>query len=434
MPSLPARLALSVACLSSTALASPPPPWLAPLGIPFDPDHTLPAIAGAAADRQLVLLGESTHGTHEFYALRDLISRQLIETGRFLFIAVEGDFAPLLPLNAFIKDLPGAPASAVEALASLDRWPTWMWANEETAALANWLREHNLKLPHGRRVGFYGMDVYAPWSAADSLLEHISDTHPDLADPAARKLAPLLRFRDDLEGYVRAHHLSHATIRSGLDRLLASLDAATPAAATSPARRFAASQHALVTRAAHDHFIGMAQPGPASWNARARHMKETVARLLDHYGPDAAGIVWAHNTHIGDARATPMATSGEVNIGQLARQRWGEEKVFSLGITTHRGTVKAGRTWGGERHKMTIPHAAKGSLEAILDDLFPQGALLQFAEAPPQASSQPIPHRAIGVLYDPAAEAGNYVPSRLATRYDALLFLPETQALTPLTP
>ncbi len=408
----------------------PPLPWLAELGERLDDEAALDALVERMRDRRLVLLGESTHGTHEYYVWRDRISRRLIETGDFRFLAVEGDWATLLELNRYVKDKPGAPDSARAALERLERWPPWMWANEEIEALAEWLREWNQDRPMEERAGFYGKDVYAPWLAAEAVIAFARD-HLEGGERlrVRRKLARFQRHEEDIQAYVRSTFPQRAETLESLRGLVALIAAAEDAP---DFERFAAKQSAYVVKGAHRHFMGMVDRGPESWNARVEHMESTVERLLKRYGPDARGIVWAHNTHIGDARATAMAERGEVNIGQLSRERHGIENVFALGFSTHRGRVQAGRDWGGRRQAMRIPDGIAGSLEDALNIHFPEGALLFFDEAPETAHTNPVPHRAIGVVYRPEAEQGNYVPTRLAARYDAMLFIPETTALRPI--
>lgn len=427
-------------CLAAAMLAGPaaaetkerPLAWLEETARPLDETAVLDELTAAMRGKRLVLLGESTHGTHEYYVWRDRITRRLVADAGFRFILVEGDWASLHELNRYVKSLPGAAATARDALAAQQRWPEWLWANEETAALAEWLREWNRKQEPARRVGFHGMDVYGPWGSADLLAAFAVAHLPDAAPQVARKLAPMQAHRDDIGGYVRGHHAGEAEVMQGYAGLLELIRGAREGEGVDPSEWFAAKQAVHVVKGAHRHFMGMAEQGPQSWNRRAEHMHATALRLLDRHGEHSRGIVWAHNTHIGDARATAMAERGEVNIGQLARVSQGRDTVFSLGFATHRGRVIAGRAWGGPRREMDIPAGAPGSLEALLDARFPDGALLRTGSAPPSARADTIPHRAIGVIYHPDNEAGNYVPTRPADRYDALIFLPETKALKPL--
>jgi erythromycin esterase len=395
-------------------------------------DGLLPELLREMQRARLVLLGEATHGTREFYVWRDRISRALLEDGGFSFIAVEGDWASIYALNRYVKGKEDAPESARKALLAQQRWPQWMWGNEEFAELGEWLRRFNDARPPEERVGLYGMDVYSPWAAADKTLAYtrasLGEDHRDVE----RALARFLRFRDDVSGYIRAGFFQRAELAEGyrlkIERLAARLESSDD-----PAGTFSAKQGLWTVKRAHGHFMAMADPAVSSWNPRALHMHETVQRLLSQYGPGARGIVWAHNTHVGDARATPMALEGDQNIGELSRRAMGNEAVFALGFSTHRGMVLAGRAWEAPMQRMRIPDGGPGSLEAILNDFFPEGAVLHWPFAYAPLREREIPHRAIGVVYMPEHEfPGNYVPTRLSARYNGLVFIPETRALTPL--
>jgi erythromycin esterase len=402
------------------------------LARPLVTDKDLDPLLAAMGGARLVLLGEASHGTSEFYTWRDRISRRLIAEKGFAFLVVEGDWASLQALDRYVKGQEDY-RSAREVLRKLDRWPQWMWANEEVAALAEWLRAHNQKLPPAKRVGFHGMDVYGWENSLRGVAHHLRELCPDLTEQIESLYAGLARHQGDASSYARAATMgrSHqAEVRKAVELLrehrerLEDVDAAA---------YFAAKQNAMVVKYAEAHVREMAYPGANSWNTRVRHMELTTVRLKEKYGEDARGIVWAHNTHIGDARATAMAAQQMVNIGQLARERWGDAAVFLLGFATHRGEVLAGRHWGGPRETMRVPPAPAGSVEAALNELDHPEALLVFrgADTPP-VLRQVRGHRAIGVIYHPEREAGNYVPTILPQRYDALIFLAETTPLRPL--
>ncbi len=429
-------LTLAILCAVPRAqaedTANQPLAWLEETAQPLDEGEVLDSLTEAMGERRLALLGESTHGTHEYYVWRDRISRRLIEDAGFRFILVEGDWASLHELNRYVKDLPGAAESAREALEAQQRWPEWLWANEEIAELAEWLRQWNDGREPDQRVGFHGMDVYGPWGSIDLVTAFVESHLPEAAERISGKLEPMASHPDDVGGYVRGHHGRRNEVLAGYSAALDLVREARGADGAHPAEWFAAKQAVHVIKGAHRHFMGMAGQQQESWNRRAEHMHETALRLLERHGDGSRGIVWAHNTHIGDARATAMAARGEVNIGHLARESLGRDAVFALGFATHRGRVIAGREWGGQREEMTIPPGMPRSLEALLDGRFPDGAFLRTGDAPPAARRDTIPHRAVGVIYHPDNEAGNYVPSRPADRYDAMIFIPETRALKAL--
>ena len=402
-----------------------------PLTGPTDLDPLLERIGAA----RFVLLGEASHGTAEYYTWRAEISRRLIVERGFQFLAVEGDWPACERLDAYIRGRDDAGADARDVLNAFDRWPTWMWANEEIAELAEWLRAHNRSLPEDRRVGFHGLDVYSLWDSLYSVLGYLRRSAPEALDAARRAFACFEPFGEDAQDYARATAFVPHSCEDEVVELLAQLRRAVHAAqGRGREAAFRAEQNALVIKNAEAYYRTMVGGGPESWNVRDRHMAETLERLARFYGPESKGIVWEHNTHIGDARYTDMADDGMVNIGQLARERWGPEEVVLVGFASHRGTVIAGRAWDAPMERMDVPPARGGSWEDLIHGAVERDALFLF-EGPraPATVLEPRGHRAIGVVYRPQYERlGNYVPTVLTRRYDALLYLDETSALHPL--
>ena len=394
------------------------------------------AIVSEASNRKLVLLGEASHGTHEFYVWRDSISRRLIEAHGFNFIAVEGDWASLYALNRYVKHLPGAPGSAREALMGLERWPQWMWANQEVLALAEWLHSFNAGLKPSERVGFYGMDVYDEYRSLNEVMGVLRNYDLALAEQIGDLYACLKRFEGDSWMYarvaVRTGQACGQALYEALD-LIGRMNAEQ--AGLSPDGIFYLKQNALVVKHAEKFFrYSAGGEDVRAWNARVEYMQLAVNRLLDYYGPEARGIVWAHNTHIGDARFTEMQRIGQKNIGQLFRQQYGMSDVFLLGFATYRGRVKAGSQWGSDRKAMRVPPAPEGSIEKLLEQTRPASFSLLFDEdfrAQPLFKT-PLGNRAIGVVYNPAFDQRQYVMSIIPMRYDALVFFRESRALLPL--
>lgn len=416
--------------------AAPLPEALGALARPLEKAEDLTPLVQAAADARLVLLGEASHGTREFYTWRDTLSRRLVQEHGFSFLAVEGDWSALAPLDRYVRHRPEAPASAREALLQIRRWPLWMWANEEMAELGEWLRDFNRERAPEHRVGIHGIDVYGLWESYDAVLQFYAAHLPEIAPEVNRLYDPLRPFRGNDVGYARHAEAAGPAARPDAARVAEKLGARYRTA--EPEARslfFEAFQHAKVVQYGEEHLRAMVTPGPESWNARARHFKRTVSRLLDDYGTGSRGIVWAHNTHIGDARATDMAAFGQVNIGQLARERHGTDGVYAVGFGTATGTVLAARSWGGPREVMVTPAPRPDSLEAALVAAGDGDRLLLLDRASPdlEALHNRLPHRAIGVIFHPDRERfANYVPTRLAQRYDAFIFLPRTRALEPL--
>lgn len=381
------------------------------------------------AERKLVLLGEASHGTHEYYTWRTAISQRLIREKGFNFIAVEGDWPDCYAINRYVK---GHEPPIEAILKNFDRWPTWMWGNWEVAALAEWLKANNAPLPADKKAGFYGLDVYSLWDSMKAMMDYLEREDPTTAKWVKRAIRCFEPFEEDEREYAR--HTFHS---SGCrDEVLALLKEIRLKAQFLDGDReagFNTEQNALIAVNAEKYYRSMAGFDNESWNVRDRHMMETLERLMQFHGRGAKGIVWEHNTHIGDARATPMSRNGMVNIGQLAREAYGEENVYLAGFASYAGTVIAGEEWGAPMEVMDVPEAREGSIEDMLHEQGTSNRCILFGQDKDERYDADIRHRAIGVVYDPHTEKyGNYVPSVLSRRYDALIYLDRTSALHPL--
>ncbi|MBV9988386.1 MAG: erythromycin esterase family protein [Chitinophagaceae bacterium] len=382
-------------------------------------------------ERKAVMLGEASHGTHEFYTWRTAISKQLILEKDFRFIAVEGDWPDCYRINRYVKGYEDAGDDIASVLRQFDRWPTWMWANWEIAALAEWLREHNRQLPPDRKVGFYGLDVYSLWDSMYAMMSYLEKEDQAAAVAVRKAMRCFEPFAEDEQLYAR-HTLKGHRCYNEVIGLLKQVRQRAQFLDGDREAGFNAEQNALIAVNAEKYYSSMIGFDNESWNIRDRHMMETLDRLLHFHGAGSKGIVWEHNTHIGDARATNMSRSGMVNIGQLARDAYGKDEVYLVGFASYQGTVMAGREWGAPMEEMEMPAARAGSIEQLLHRDPVNRYLLMSEETGPVYESA-IRHRAIGVVYDPGTEHfGNYVPSVLARRYDALIYLDETHALHPL--
>ena len=404
-----------------------------PLASPRDL-HPLLALIG---DAKFVLLGEASHGTSEFYTWRTEISKRLIAERGFSFIAVEGDWPDCYQLNRYVKGVNDAGGSAEEVLHAFDRWPTWMWANREVVALAEWLRQFNRNRPAEMQAGFYGLDVYSLWDSMRAVMQYLERLDPQLAATARRSYNCFQPYGEDVQDYARATALVPTSCEDETIAVLRELRAKGPSFAEDGRDAyFNAEQNALVARNAERYYRAMVRGGPASWNVRDTHMIETLERLMHHHGPTAKAIVWEHNTHIGDARFTDMARAGMVNVGQLVRQAHERDGVVLVGFGTHRGTVIAAEEWGAPMERMPVPAARSGSFESAMHDADVGDTLLIFDgsdDGGVKGLDEPIGHRAIGVVYDPDHERwGNYVPTVVPRRYDAMLYIDETRAVDPL--
>lgn len=395
----------------------------------------LDPLVDRVGDARVVLLGEASHGTSEYYTWRTRISQRLIEEKGFSFIAVEGDWPDCYTVNAYVKGWPDSGATAHDVLDGYDRWPTWMWANREVVELAEWLRRHNDQRPPEGRVGFYGLDVYSLWDSLDAVTRFLEEADPDAVEAARRAFRCFEPYWEDEQGYGYATALVPTSCEDEAVAMLRALCEKTgELRQADPQGFFNAEQNALIARNAETYYRTMVRGGSASWNVRDHHMTDTLDRLLGHYGPGAKAIVWEHNTHIGDARATDMAGAGMVNVGQLARERYGPENVVLVGFGSHRGSVIAADRWGGDIQRMPVPPARTESHEHAMHEAGENAALMVFSEAADLGPLlDPRGHRAIGVVYDPDREHwGNYVPTVLPLRYDAFVYLDETHALHPL--
>ncbi len=416
------------------------------LAQPLANDEDLDPLMERIGDARYVLLGEASHGTSDFYTWRERISQRLIREKGFSFIAVEGDWPDCYRVNSYAKSLPGAAESAFAVLDAFDHWPTWMWANREVVHLVEWLRNHNngaygdhTPLPHDRKVGFYGLDMYSLWDSMHAVIQYLERVDPEAARTAREAYACFEPYGGDPQEYAAAVAFVPSSCEDEAIAMLGELY--SKAAQYQEEGReafFNAEQNAMVARNAERYYRTMVRGGSASWNVRDTHMADTLDRLMQLHGPDAKAIVWEHNTHIGDARATDMARSGMVNVGQLVRERHADEGVVLVGFGSHRGIVIAASEWGAQMARMPMPPAAEGSYEdlfhqAVTADGLDACLLLLDRTENRDGWMDSRGHRAIGVVYRPAFEHyGNYVPTVLPRRYDTFLFIDETAALHPL--
>src|SRR5436305_11679039 len=343
-------------------------------------------------DARYVLLGEASHGTSEYYTWRAELSKRLIREKGFSFIAVEGDWPDCYRVNRYGKNYPNSGANAHDVLHAFERWPTWMWANEEIVELVEWLRRYNdqRRLADDRKIGFYGLDVYSLWDSMRAVVEYLERIDPGLAAGARRAYRCFEPYGEDEQEYARATYLVPTPCEDEAVSVLRTLRGRAPAYAQDGREAFFnAEQNAFVATNAELYYRTMVRGGSQSWNIRDHHMVDTLGRLMAHherFNPGAKAIVWEHNTHIGDARFTNMANVGMVNVGQLVRQANDEDGVVLVGFGSHRGTVITGDEWGAPMQRMRVPEARAGSWEDVMhvalagsDD--PAAALLVFADA-----------------------------------------------------
>ena len=387
-------------------------------------------------DAKYVLLGEASHGTHEYYAWRAKISKRLIEEKGFSFIAVEGDWPDCYRLNRYIKQYPGSGENAAKVLHSFNRWPTWLWANWEMVAFSEWLKNHNQSLKNAPKVGFYGLDVYSLWESMEAIVAYLEKNDPLTLQTAIHTMQCFEPYRaSEGQSYANASRLVPELCEKEVTTLLREIQAQLPTYNTDHEHVFSTEQNALVTVNAEKYYRAMVKGGPLSWNIRDKHMVNTLNRLMTFHGKESKAIIWEHNTHIGNAKATDMYKQGMVNVGQLVRDQHQQEGVVLVGFGAYQGNVIAGRSWGDVMRKMNVPPAITGSWEQLLHQHYPaQNILLNLKDVIQEPLlNKTIGHRAIGVVYHPEyEEVGNYVPSDMPNRYDYFIFFDRTKALHPL--
>lgn len=403
-------------------------------GAPQDFDAVLDLIGEA----RIVMLGEATHGTAEFYATRARLTQRLIEDRGFTFVAIEGDWPDASRVNRYVRGGPGTP---LDALAGFKRFPTWMWRNTIVLSFVEWLRRYNDRRSFSRpAVGFYGLDLYSLHASMEAVVGFLDRVDPHAAELARRRFACFEPFGEDTQQYALSAHFLSTSCEDEVVAMLVDLmrRRARYAELTSAEETFEAELNAIAVLDAERYYRQMVQGGAVTWNLRDRHMVDTLERLLIQLGSDSKAILWEHNTHIGDFRATYESATGHVNVGQLVREQFGDRSV-AVGFGTYRGTVTAASRWDGPAEFKRVPPARPGSYEAMFHDAGLPACYLGMKRLLKWEADawlfQTRDERAIGVVYDPLREAiGNYVPSRLADRYDAYFYFDETLAVEPLDP
>jgi erythromycin esterase len=397
------------------------------LSNPRDLDPLIERIGNA----RIVLLGEASHGTHEYYTWRSAITKRLIEEKGFNFIGVEGDWPDCYRVNRYIKGFDHKDKKPEEVLRDFNRWPTWMWANWEIAALIGWLRSYNSKIPKGLKIGFYGLDVYSLWESIEALQNYLKKTDPKAAAIVDKVMNCFSRSGKDEQKY--AVQALSASCQKEVVQLLKEIRLKAATYNHDPEAALNTTQNAYIAVEAENYYRHMLGFNDQTWNIRDRHMMETLNRVLEFYGSDSKAIVWEHNTHVGDARYTDMVRTGTINIGQLARERYPGDQTCIVGFGSYKGSVIAGSAWGAPMQEMTVPEAKTGSVEEFLHNESANNRLIIFnRKQEKERFNNALPHRAIGVVYNPGREKYNYVPSFMKMRYDAFIFIDHSTALHPL--
>ena len=388
------------------------------------------------ADRRIVLLGEASHGTSEFYRARAAITRRLIEQHGFTILVVEADWPDAAAVDRYVRHRPHPSGAELP----FQRFPTWMWRNTEIAALTDWMRERNEGISDlDRRAGFYGLDIYNMSGSIAAVLEYLDKVDPEAAAVARERYGCLTPWQKEPSTYGRAVLTAgYAKCEQEvIDQCRELLESRLEYAAQDGESFLDAAQNARLVASAERYYRIMYYGGAESWNLRDTHMFETLEHLLEARGPDSKAVVWAHNSHIGDARYTDMgAVRDELNIGQLCRERFSDEAAL-IGFGTHTGTVAAATDWGGDMEVKRVRPSHRDSYERLCHDAgIPRFLLdLDQDEALRRRLLQPRLERFIGVIYRPETELmSHYADASLPQQFDAYVWFDETTSVTPLGP
>jgi erythromycin esterase-like protein len=394
---------------------------------------------------RFVLLGEASHGTHEFYRERAQITKRLISEKGFNAVAVEADWPDALRVNSYVQGQ-NADADAVEALAGFQRFPAWMWRNADVLDFVGWLRTHNESLaPGATTTGFYGLDLYSLHASIEAVLNYLDKVDPAGAQRARHRYGCFENFGEDPQAYGYAAGLGLSpTCESEAVAQLIDLQRRAAEYARRDGRMaeddfFYAQQNARLIKSAESYYRTMFRGRVSSWNLRDEHMANTLDALVQHFAlrnRETKVVVWAHNSHLGDARATQMGRSGEWNVGQLVRERYGNDCVL-VGFSTYSGTVTAASNWDGPAERKKVIPAMPGSYEALFHDVGIPSFLLTLPRGSHVSNGlrEPMLERAIGVIYRPETEfASHYFEARMSDQFDAIIHFDQTRAVEPLEP
>lgn len=401
------------------------------------------ALLSLVGNTRFVLIGEATHGTHEFYQQRAEITKRLIQEKGFMAVAVEADFPNADRVDRFVRGL-SEDKTAAEALADFQDFPLWMWRNTDVLNFATWLRQYNDTLPsYGAKVGFYGLDLYSLYASMQAVLKYLEQVDPQAAARARYRYSCFEHAGEDSQsyGYAATFGLTHSCENEAVNQLMElqrrMREYAQQDGQVAEDDFFYAEQNARLVKNAEAYYRAMFQERSSSWNLRDRHMAETLDYLVAHFErqkKQSKIVVWAHNSHLGDARATQMGAAGEWNVGQLVRERYGQDTVL-IGFTTHSGTVTAASHWGDPPEVKQIRLALPESYEAVFHQVgLPQFWLNLREENAAIAELQKSRlERAIGVIYSARTErVSHYFQAKIPAQFDAVIHIDHTQAVRPL--
>ncbi len=400
------------------------------------------ALLDITKDASYVLIGESTHGTHEFYQIRIDITKRLILEYSFNAIAIEADWPDAYNINRYIKG-DGSILDSVDALAGFRRFPTWMWRNKVVMEFIDWLKDYNSKVVELKKVGFYGLDLYGLNNSVKEINKYLEKTDPEAAEVAKQRYSCFDDFKKELQyyGYATTFGLTKSceeVVSEQLIDLNKKFHRYLKENGSAADEFFYIEQNALLVKNAEKYYRSMFDSRDASWNVRDMHMAETLGNLAKyltkklHY--NAKIIVWAHNSHVGDARATESGSHGQLNLGQLVREKYDRKSVL-IGFLTYSGTVTAASAWDDIAERRMIRPAIYNSYEYFLHNIGISDFFIIFRDMEEMASiiDNNLLERAIGVIYAPQTErTSHYFYANLPKQFDAVIYLDNTTAITPL--
>jgi erythromycin esterase-like protein len=393
-------------------------------------------------DAHFVLIGEASHGTHEFYRERAEVTKRLVAEKGFNAVAVEADWPDAYRVNRFVRNR-SEDEEPVDALSDFRRFPTWMWRNADVLDFAGWLREHNDQFQkQSEKTGFYGVDLYSLFSSIEAVITYLEKVDPEAAQRARHRYSCFDHFGEDSQRYGYAAGLGVSptceaeVVAQLVDFRKRAADYAQRDGQIPPDEAFFAEQNARLVRNAEKYYRSMFSGRTSSWNLRDQHMAETIDALAQHLrrqNLDPRIVVWEHNSHLGDARATEMGRQGEFNVGQLVRERYGDD-VRNIGFTTYEGTVTAADDWDGPAQRKKVRPALRGSYEALFHDAGLTNFLLPLrGNATATVLEEPRLERAIGVIYRPETERqSHYFMASLPQQFDAVLHFDHSRAVEPI--
>lgn len=400
-------------------------------------------ILALVGDARFVLIGEASHGTHEFYQCRAEITKRLIAEKGFSAVAVEADFPDAYRVNRFVRGI-GSDKNADEALGDFERFPLWMWRNTEVLEFVEWLKKFNENKPPNAQAGFYGIDLYSLHASMEAVLKYLDKIDPEAARRARSRYSCFDHHGEDAQsyGYAASFDLSQSCETEAVNQLVElqrrAAEYANRDGFVARDEYFFAEQNARLVKNAEEYYRQMFRGRVSSWNLRDRHMTETLIALASHLenqGQSAKIIVWAHNSHLGDARATDMSRGrGEWNVGQLVREQYGAGEVRLIGFTTFEGTVTAASNWDEPAQLKRVRQGLNNSYERLLHQVDIPNFFLNLRDAETgEILRRPMLERAIGVIYRPETErVSHYFEASLAEQFDGVIHFDRTRALEPL--